>query len=332
MRRAPNTRYSIASRPHTSRNIAAKMFAFCSGRAVDGVVEPQTRNCEQSIGGVEFHTRGGHPARVDAANCAAGGRSLTRSSFTVASRSAALIKPACIKDRDRPLCYTRLKCTVKVHSSSAAGSQCVVSNRSVSSWMSHANMTALSTIAVSIGTSTPSEPPSAVCLSKVCCTPACNSLRSDPYILLFECQRIATNQRTRMLLADGSWWEYRYDALGQVVSGKRYWADGTPVAGQQFEYGFDDIGNRKSTAGGGDKDGSGLRTATYTANRLNQNMGTDKMLSGSSRRRLGQIRGQTRCSRAFTSIDCFSGLTSAATVSAPVNCRSCGRKSADPII
>ena len=26
--------------------------------------------------------------------------------------------------------------------------------------------------------------------------------------------------------------------------GKRYWNDWTPVAGQQFEYGFDDIGNR----------------------------------------------------------------------------------------
>jgi hypothetical protein len=25
-----------------------------------------------------------------------------------------------------------------------------------------------------------------------------------------------------------------------VNSGKRYWSDGTPVAGQQFEYGFDE--------------------------------------------------------------------------------------------
>jgi len=31
----------------------------------------------------------------------------------------------------------------------------------------------------------------------------------------------STNQRTKMTLADGSWWEYRYDALGQVISGKR---------------------------------------------------------------------------------------------------------------
>ena len=47
--------------------------------------------------------------------------------------------------------------------------------------------------------------------------------------------------------ASGYRTKYNYDLLGQVNSGKKYWADGTPVAGQQFEYGFDDIGNRKST-------------------------------------------------------------------------------------
>ena len=43
--------------------------------------------------------------------------------------------------------------------------------------------------------------------------------------------------------------KYEYDALGQVKCGKKYWADGTPVAGQQFEYAFDDIGNRTSHQG-----------------------------------------------------------------------------------
>ena len=28
---------------------------------------------------------------------------------------------------------------------------------------------------------------------------------------------------------------------------ERSWQDGTPVAGQQFEYAFDDIGNRTAT-------------------------------------------------------------------------------------
>ena len=41
------------------------------------------------------------------------------------------------------------------------------------------------------------------------------------------------NQRTGPTLADGSFWEYAYDALGQVISGKRHWSDGTPVAGQE---------------------------------------------------------------------------------------------------
>ena len=62
----------------------------------------------------------------------------------------------------------------------------------------------------------------------------------------------------------------RYDNLGQVISGKRSWQDGTPVAGQQFAYTFDDIGNRTATAVGGDQHGANLRSATYGANHLNQ--------------------------------------------------------------
>ena len=78
------------------------------------------------------------------------------------------------------------------------------------------------------------------------------------------------NQRKRLDLADGSFWIYEYDPLGQVRSGKRYWGDGTIVAGQQFEYAFDDIGNRKSTKAGGDEAGGNLRSASYTVNDLNQ--------------------------------------------------------------
>jgi RHS repeat-associated protein len=80
----------------------------------------------------------------------------------------------------------------------------------------------------------------------------------------------AANQRTTISNADDSRWVYQYDSLGQVISGKKYWADGTPVAGQQFEYGFDDIGNRTSTKAGGDQSGAGLRLANYGANSLNQ--------------------------------------------------------------
>ena len=80
----------------------------------------------------------------------------------------------------------------------------------------------------------------------------------------------AANQRTKNLQADGSYWVYEYDSLGQVNSGKKYWNDQTLVPGQQIEYGFDDIGNRSSTKAGGDANGSNLRTAAYTPNALNQ--------------------------------------------------------------
>src|SRR5207247_7743745 len=52
--------------------------------------------------------------------------------------------------------------------------------------------------------------------------------------------------------------------------GKRSWSDGSLVAGQQFEYGFDDIGNRRFAANGGDALGANLRYQNYAANNLNQ--------------------------------------------------------------
>jgi hypothetical protein len=78
------------------------------------------------------------------------------------------------------------------------------------------------------------------------------------------------NQRTRSSLGDGLYWRYEFDPLGQVKSGRKFWADGTPVAGQQFEYGHDDIGNRRSSKAGGDANGSALRPANYSVNSLNQ--------------------------------------------------------------
>lgn len=78
------------------------------------------------------------------------------------------------------------------------------------------------------------------------------------------------NQKTRVTLLDGSYWLYLYDPLGQVTSANKYWSDGTPVAGQHFTLTFDDIGNRKVTAVGGDQTGANLRSANYSANTLNQ--------------------------------------------------------------
>lgn len=78
------------------------------------------------------------------------------------------------------------------------------------------------------------------------------------------------NQRINATLSDGSYWIYQYDKLGQVISGDRYWADGTLVAGQQYDYRFDDIGNRTSAKWGGDAAGQNLQSYTNTPGPLNQ--------------------------------------------------------------
>ncbi len=47
------------------------------------------------------------------------------------------------------------------------------------------------------------------------------------------------NQRTTNNLADGGKWIYQYNERGEVVSGKKYFSDGQPVQGAQFEYDFE---------------------------------------------------------------------------------------------
>ena len=80
----------------------------------------------------------------------------------------------------------------------------------------------------------------------------------------------AAHQRTSVTNAAGAYWVYQYDSLGQVTSGRRYWANGTPVLGQQFDYTFDDIGNRKTAVTGGDASGHNRRYQHDTANSRNQ--------------------------------------------------------------
>jgi len=104
---------------------------------------------------------------------------------------------------------------------------------------------------------------------------AISSAAGGSTVVVFTYGNNPANQRTAITNVDNSRWVYQYDSLGQVISGKKYWSDGTPVAGQQFEYTFDDIGNRKNTAAGGDQLGANLRTANYTANSLNQYLSRD---------------------------------------------------------
>ena len=77
------------------------------------------------------------------------------------------------------------------------------------------------------------------------------------------------NQRTRVTREDGSYWSYIYNDRGELVSGKKYWADNSIVWGAQTEYSFDNIGNRKYAKNGGNQLGS-LRQSNYTTNSLNQ--------------------------------------------------------------
>jgi len=71
-------------------------------------------------------------------------------------------------------------------------------------------------------------------------------------------------------LADGTKWNYGYNDRSETTFGKKHLPSGAYAGGQQFEYGFDDIGNRTSTKVGGNQSGAGLRPATYTPNALNQ--------------------------------------------------------------
>jgi RHS repeat-associated protein len=103
-------------------------------------------------------------------------------------------------------------------------------------------------------------------LRTIASTAVSNTLRP----LRYEYNYNDANQRIQVMHADGSYWVYNYDRLGQISSAKKFWNDGTPVSGQQFEYGHDDIGNRTETRMGGDSQGQGLRAATYSSNERNQ--------------------------------------------------------------
>src|SRR5207248_1703614 len=97
-----------------------------------------------------------------------------------------------------------------------------------------------------------------------------SSVPSGSSVITFSYKYNDANQRTRSSFTDGSYWNYNYDFLGQVITGHKYWSDNIPVAGQQFDYIFDDIGNRKQVKLGGDQNGANQRVVNYTNNTLNQ--------------------------------------------------------------
>ena len=78
------------------------------------------------------------------------------------------------------------------------------------------------------------------------------------------------DRRIQATLEDGSIWKYRYNDRNELMGANRYWSDWSPVAGQQYGYDYDTIGNRKSANFGGDVSGGGLQQTSYTANNLNE--------------------------------------------------------------
>ena len=84
------------------------------------------------------------------------------------------------------------------------------------------------------------------------------------------CAEASFPKHTAVTNEAGTYWVYQYDSLGHVKSGRRHWADGTPVAGQQYEFAYDNIGNVLAAGTGGDQSGLNLRWASNTFNTVNQ--------------------------------------------------------------
>jgi RHS repeat-associated protein len=97
-----------------------------------------------------------------------------------------------------------------------------------------------------------------------------NRLTGISSALNFAYQYNLAGQRISVTNGDGSYWVYQYDRLGQVTNGVKHWGNGAVVAGQQFGYGFDTIGNRTMALAGGDQNGANRRQAGYAANNLNE--------------------------------------------------------------
>ena len=75
------------------------------------------------------------------------------------------------------------------------------------------------------------------------------------------------SRRTRATLEDGLLWNYSYNDRNELTGAGRFWPDWTPVTGQQYGYGFDNIGNRTSAQAGSV---GNMSTVSYAVNGLNE--------------------------------------------------------------
>ena len=73
------------------------------------------------------------------------------------------------------------------------------------------------------------------------------------------------NQRVMQVLPDTNQWSYDYDNFGQVILGTKQTAQAQAIAGQQFSYSYDQIGNRMTA-----EQGSSSKSVSYASNIVNQ--------------------------------------------------------------
>ena len=71
------------------------------------------------------------------------------------------------------------------------------------------------------------------------------------------------NQRTRRTLANDEYWDFEYDALGQVTRAAKYGSNGSEIPGYRYGFGFDVICNRTETEVNG-------RVAAFETNVVSQ--------------------------------------------------------------
>lgn len=90
-----------------------------------------------------------------------------------------------------------------------------------------------------------------------------NTLNAPALALNYRYAYNAANQRTRATREDNTYWSFEYDALGQIVLGRKFLADQTAALGLDYAWTFDDIGNRQTATTNG-------AVATYMPNALNQ--------------------------------------------------------------
>jgi RHS repeat-associated protein len=80
-------------------------------------------------------------------------------------------------------------------------------------------------------------------------------------------------RRERATRLDGSYWDYAYNDRSEVIGADRKLSDDTLLAGKQYHFDFDNIGNIISKQTGGDGLGNNRRSFTTPANNLNQYAG-----------------------------------------------------------